>query len=198
MLFDEEKAKDIVEKYGLSKNKIAVWRSNNNIPNKYNKKEYSIYSDMANKQIPIIRKQMFKIMEARKLKLVVVNDICGFPKNKLSREIQKKGVLKYDEYIRLIESMNSIKRQTEKALEALKSKNKNCLDNYFNNEMLNLMALFENNLIIYTKITQSRKNARKAFPFEYTNDIERCLFTLLLELKLIIIYLYYQAEFSTL
>ncbi|NLE63855.1 MAG: hypothetical protein GX612_08470, partial [Bacteroidales bacterium] len=46
MLFDEEKAKDIVEKYGLSKNKIAVWRSNNNIPNKYNKKEYSIYSDM--------------------------------------------------------------------------------------------------------------------------------------------------------
>lgn len=198
MLFDEEKAKEIVEKYGLSKNKIAIWRSNNHIPNKYDKKEYSIYTDMANKHIPLIRKQIYKIMETRKLKLVVVNDICGFPKNKLSREIQKQGVLKYDEYIRLIENMNSIKRQTEKALEALKTKNKNFLDNYFNNEMLNLMALFENNLIIYTKITQSRKNARKAFPFEYTNDIERCLFTLLLELKFLIIYLYYQAEFSTL
>lgn len=196
MLFDEEKANEIVEKYGLSKNIIAIWRSNNQIPNKYNKKEYTIYTEMANKHIPLIRKKIYKIMETRKLKLVVMNDICGFPKNKLSREIQKEGVLKYEEYMRLIENMSSIKYQTEKALEALKNKNKNFLDNYFNNEMLNIMALFENNLMIYTKITQSRKNARKAFPFEYANEIERCLFTFLLELKFLIIYLYYQAEFS--
>jgi len=181
----------------LSKNKLAIWRSNNQIPNKYNKKNYNVYSYLVSKHIPLIRKQIYKIMEARKLKLVVVNDICGFPKNKLSREIQKQGVLKYDEYIRLIESMNSIKRQTEKALEALKNKNKNYLDNYFNNEMLNIMALFENNMVIYTRITQSRKNSTRAFPFEYSNDIERCLSTFLFELKFLIVYLHYQAEFST-
>ncbi len=92
--------------------------------------------------------------------------------------------------------IDNVKIQTEKALEALKKKNKDYLDIYFANDMINVMALFENDKLIYTKVNQSKKSSKKAFPFEHANDLERFLFTLLLELKFLIVYLHYQAEFS--
>ncbi|MDD2623054.1 MAG: hypothetical protein WC142_08550 [Bacteroidales bacterium] len=196
MIFDEERAKEIIERYGLSSNKLAIWRSNNHIPNKYNKKDYSVYTGIIYDNIPLMRSQINKIMQTRKLKLTVVNDMSGFGKNKLNRVVQEQGTLKHDEYLRLIEVIDNVKIQTEKALEALKKKNKDYLDIYFANDMINVMALFENDKLIYTKVNQSKKSSKKAFPFEHANDLERFLFTLLLELKFLIVYLHYQAEFS--
>lgn len=35
MIFDEKKAKEVIEKYGLSEKTLPVWRKRNTIPNKY-------------------------------------------------------------------------------------------------------------------------------------------------------------------
>ena len=196
MIFEEEKAIEIIEKYGLPKKQLAIWRSSNHIPNKYNKKDYSVYTDMIYQQDNLIFSQVAKIIQTRKLKQSVLNDICGFSKNKLNRVVQQEGMLSYDEYIRLIEECNKIKEFTVKAYDALKFQNKELLDLFFSLEAINVMAICENNNVLYTKINQSKNSAKKNFPFEYLEDLDRCMYTFLLEIKLLIVYLRFRAEFT--
>jgi hypothetical protein len=196
MNFDENKAKELINKYSLSKKNLYIWRKNNHIPDIYDYKDTSVYKNMIERHIPLLRSHTYTLLNTRKIKQTILNDVSGLGRNKLNRVMLDQGSLSYEEYLSLIDVIFDIKVQTEQAIDALRNKMKEPLHNYFSQEIINVMAVFQNNNEVYMKVNQSKKNHGRTFPFEYADLIEGYLHVFLLELKFLLVYLHYQAEFS--
>ncbi|MFA5566967.1 MAG: hypothetical protein WC142_07365 [Bacteroidales bacterium] len=196
MVFDEFKAAEIIDKYGIPKTKLAIWRSRNAIPNKYFKENFSPIHELLKSFNTFDIAHIQTIINAKKIKLLAINEECRFSKNKIYRAIHRQTRLNYDEVMQLIYEGNKLKKLTKQAINALLDRDKDILMEFFNHKALNIKAILNENQTLINKIKKCIHSKKTPFPFEHAFEIEKQLNIFLLEIKFIIIFLYYQSEFD--
>lgn len=197
MVFDEFKATEIIEKFGLPKTNLAIWRSRNAIPNKYFSDGYSPVNELIRSFNIIDFSYVISIINTKKFKLSIINDECGFSKNKIQRVLKKQTRFTYNDYMSLIYEGNNLKKITQQAIQALLDCDKDTLMDFFNHKAFETLAICNGNNSLANKIKKIRYYPKTPFPFEYAFELEKHLNILLLELKFIIVYLHFRAEFDT-
>ncbi|MFA7401540.1 MAG: hypothetical protein WCZ21_03305 [Bacteroidales bacterium] len=197
MVFDEFKATEIIEKFGLPKAKLAIWRSRNAIPNKYFNEGYSPVNELLKSFKIIDFSFILSLINSKKIKLSVINNECGFSSNKVQRAIKRQTKLTYNDYMALIYEGNNLKKITQQAIQALLDRDKDTLMDFFNHKAIHILAICNGNISLANKIKTIRYYPKTPFPFEYAFELDKYLNILLLELKFIIVYLHFRAEFDT-
>lgn len=197
MVFDELKATDIIEKFGLPKTKIAIWRSRNAIPNKYFNIDYSPVNELIKSFNYIDFSYVISIINTKKFKLSIINDECGFSKNKIHRVIKRQTRFTYNDYMLLIYESDNLKKITQQAIQALSDHDKDRLMDFFNHKAFDTTAICNGNSNLADKIKKIRYFPKSPFPFENAFEIDKYLNLLLIEIKFIIVYLHFRAEFDS-
>jgi hypothetical protein len=70
MIFDEKKAKEVIEKYGLSEKTLTVWRKRNTIPNKYFDSNYVKKEAITSKPELILQNRISLLIKSKKIEYV--------------------------------------------------------------------------------------------------------------------------------
>ena len=97
----------------------------------------------------------------------------------------------------LIYEGNNLKKITQQAIQALLDRDKDTLMDFFNHKAIHILAICNGNISLANKIKTIRYYPKTPFPFEYAFELDKYLNILLLEIKFIIVYLHFRAEFDT-
>lgn len=108
MEFDEEKAREIVAKYGLSEKTILVWKSRNRIPDKYADENYNPAPE-ASKADRIILSRIKELKEAGCINFAVLAELAGVDKQCLYDAIRGKGRIGKDELEKVVLELKKLK-----------------------------------------------------------------------------------------
>lgn len=183
MTFDEIIAKEIIEKFSLSEKTLPVWRNRGSIPDKYSKANYVKQAVITSKKDLIMQNRISLLIKSKKIETGVLNDLCGLRTGKLTDVALGKSTFSEEDIIRVKAEIIKLKNKTKKALEALKYENKRVLDDYFNNNAINILALCDYNRDIQSRIIRSKNSKLTNFPFQHKIEIEKYFYVFLLELN---------------
>lgn len=100
MDFNEEKAKEIVSKHGLSANTAKVWKSRGRIPDKYLDENYS--STPMNNADKVILSRIREIVGYGLINVSVLCDVSGVSLSRLSDSIREKGRIDHDDLNKIV------------------------------------------------------------------------------------------------
>jgi uncharacterized protein YfkK (UPF0435 family) len=79
--FDEQKAIEVIKKFGLAENTLRVWKTRGGIPAKYLQEGYKPPTE-ASKADEIIEKRITNILKSGLLNATVVTELAGVPVQK--------------------------------------------------------------------------------------------------------------------
>ncbi len=139
MKFNEEKAKQLIEQHNLSPKTLNVWRTRNAIPNKYDKKFIKRETGKAG---DIKHERFVTLLNKKSLNLNVFADLVGIERNKFSDAMRDIRLSDAD----LLKCIVEIKR--------LKLQIRECYETF---SPIKLKKLFNNKLIIFTKVVDNRQ-----------------------------------------
>lgn len=108
MEFDEEKAREIVAKYGLSEKTILVWKSRNRIPDKYADENYNPAPE-ASKADRIILSRIKELKEAGYINFAVLAELAGVDMQRLYDAVRGKGRIGKDELEKVVLELKKLK-----------------------------------------------------------------------------------------
>ena len=108
MEFDEEKAREIVAKYGLSEKTILVWKSRNRIPDKYADENYNPAPE-ASKADRIILSRIKNLKEAGCINFAILAELAGVDKQCLYDAVRGKGRIGKEELGKVVMELKKLK-----------------------------------------------------------------------------------------
>lgn len=128
MKFNEEKAKEIVEKYNLSDKTVKVWRSRNAIPDKYADENYKPAPEVS-KADRIILNRIKELKESGCINLTVLAELSGMDVTRLKDAVSGKGRIRKDELEKVVMELKKLKVFINNHLQNSPGKLKRLLEN---------------------------------------------------------------------
>ncbi len=77
MKFDEEKARQIIDKYNLSQTTLKVWKSRGSIPDRYTKEDYKMAIPVLEKGDKIMQDRLISILNMPELNRKTIIQLAG-------------------------------------------------------------------------------------------------------------------------
>ena len=131
MEFNEEKAKEIVERYNLSDNTVGVWRNRNRIPDKYSDENYQPTPEVG-KADKIILARIKELKEKDCINFSTLAELAGMDTQRLYDAVKGKGRIRKDELDKVVMELKKLKV---------------FINNHLQNSPGKLKRLFENKLL---------------------------------------------------
>lgn len=108
MKFTEEKAKEIVQKHGLSEKTLAVWRSRNKIPDKYANEGFEKRQSLTRKDTQSYNR-LLEVLSLKGLNKTAIAEISGISPQTLIDVRRKEYKLSEQQLIALKSTINQLK-----------------------------------------------------------------------------------------
>lgn len=128
MEFNEEKAKEIVERYNLSENTVRVWRNRNRIPDKYSDGNYQPAPETS-KADRIILNRIKELKESGCINFTVLAELSGMDVTRLKDAVKGKGRIRKDELDKVVMELKKLKVFINNHLQNSPGKLKRLLEN---------------------------------------------------------------------
>ena len=108
MEFNEEKAREIVAKYGLSEKTILVWKSRNRIPDRYSDESYQPVPE-ASKADKIILARIKDLKKNECINFTVLAELAGVDMQRLYDAVRGKGRIGKEELGKVVMELKKLK-----------------------------------------------------------------------------------------
>ena len=156
MKFDEQKAKEIIEKYSLNDKTIRVWRSRNAIPDKYAREDYN--KRITTKAGDIRHDHLMDLLKTGMLNRTVLSGLTNIPLYKINDAVAGKARLSDSDVQKCKIEIKRVKIEIAKTFERF--------------HPLQLKRLFNNPLLVYTKIIGDKMIFSKVSYLRLKNNSE--------------------------
>ena len=189
MEFDDKIAADIVDKFGLDKKTINVWKTRNKIPDKYFKEGFSIEKKTKNEYYEQLTKDVKKIFSYGKLNINAFARLVNISNYKFKDFIYKDIMLGDDNFLLVKKAINKIRLDAKLLLEAIQKyqlRDENTqkkVKDFYKRKEIYFYNILEKNNDTYGKI-ESYCCGRRTFPDDKVSDIEHALLIFIAELSL--------------
>lgn len=188
MEFNEEKAKEIVLKHNLDEKTIRVWRTRNNIPNKYLNPELGINIPVKGEKQVQELKRIKAILANEKLNIASIARLSDIPATKIKDVLRGKSNFSANDLICLKKAITSLKIAVANVLSALEAARypnfpERQLSELYKRSELSFFVVLNRDRSVYSKIeAMSNRNIR--FPSEHIDAIKQALAILSIELTI--------------
>lgn len=172
MEFNEQKAIEIIEKYGLSETTLRIWKLRNSIPDKYTKDDYKPREIVDNDYLTNYK----RLLETLKNEAVNTNTIAraaDVSTNKINDALRNKVKLSNADFIKMKSEINALKIFVAKCIAQRDYKALLCdaridarpvLSRFANNNEYQKIIRFKNGNISYLDETEQKlKDAYSIF-----------------------------------
>lgn len=105
MEFNEEKAREIIERYSLSPNTLNVWKSRKSIPSKYAKEDYQQPEEISSAG-KIILDRIDELIKTNVLNFSVICEIVGIKRIQLADACKGKGRMNAEDIEKIRNEVN--------------------------------------------------------------------------------------------
>lgn len=96
MDYNEEKAKELIEKYQLSPTTLKVWKSRGKIPDKYLREDYQP-TEAVNRADAVRLSRLQELNKSELLNFTAIAEVCGIPQQRIADALRGKGRISPEE-----------------------------------------------------------------------------------------------------
>ena len=184
--FDEQKAKDVVQKYGLNIQIISVWRSRGKIPDRYFFEGFQMKGEkvIGEKDAQTLR-DIERIFGYGKININAICRLLGLKKTRVMDILFNDIIATKNELLRIKKAIIMLRIEAQETLTLL-NKNElseitqNKIRNFFSRTEIKTYCLFENKQTA-KRLQDWLERKRKTFLYEKVNDIKDALMVFITE-----------------
>jgi hypothetical protein len=175
MVFDEERAVEIVKEFGLNESTIKVWRTRGKIPDRYFRAGFQIKEKAKGEQDDQSFRDIKKIFSYGKINIVTAGRMMGINEYRL-RDILYKDIIPLKEELLAIKKAIRLFRIEAKEILSLLNRERtseiglNKMKAFLHRNEIN-RVVFLGNKEIAKAIADLTYGKRVVFPKEYENDV---------------------------
>jgi len=179
MIFEEEKAAEIIKKYGLNETTLKVWKSRGKIPERYLKEGFELKDKAQGERDDQVFRDIKRIFDYGKINVMSVSRLLEIKESRM-RDILYNDIMPTKdellaikkaikmlriEAIEIMSLMNRL-RVSEEAIKKLKG--------FLSRQEIKCILLFENRKTGKTMLDW-QNGRRKSYPAEYKNEVLQAL-----------------------
>jgi len=189
MIFNEQTAKEVIEKFGLNKSMGSVWAHRGKIPERYFKDGFKIGTKAKGEQAKQAIKEYRRIASFGKLNFESICRLIGIKHSRFMDFIYNDIIATEEELLLLKKAINAIRIEARELLTELnKGKiseiTQKKLKSFLKRDEIKVFVLIENKVLANT-INDWLLGKRSVYPVEHQNAIEQALLVFITETSML-------------
>jgi hypothetical protein len=188
MNFDEEKAREIVERFGLSESTIKVWKTRGSIPNKYANPDYTQPAKVSGVKDERLEERIKTILSNQKLNKSKLAELAGIDLQRMKGYYSNRVRMTPGDLIELKKAINHLKIDAIKAVNDLANRQVGfsvTVKRFVEREEVSLQTLLKGDISRYNEVYgRLKKGTEVGTPHPTIAFLRECIAEFITELNI--------------